>query len=155
MNELERAIASAPPFFGLDAQQLRLVADCAERELIAAGTWLTREGHSAERFFLIERGAVALEVYSSVRGELVLATLHDRELLGWSWLFAPYRWRIDSRAVVPTSLIAFDGVRLREACEADTRLGYRLIANFAAIAIDRLQDTRLQLLDVYANPTTR
>ncbi len=49
-------------------------------------------------------------------------------------------------------MISFDGVRLRRECEADHDLGYRLITNFAAIAIGRLQDTRLQLLDVYANP---
>jgi len=155
MDELERAIANAPAFFGLDAEQLRFVAGCAQREQVSAGTWMTREGHPAERFFLIEQGAVALQVYSSAHGELVVGTLHDREMLGWSWLFAPYRWRIDSRAVVATAVIAFDGIRLRDACESNTRLGYRLIANFAAIAIDRLQDTRLQLLDVYANPGVR
>ena len=57
--------------------------------------------------------------------------------------------------MVPTTVLAFDGIRLRHACEGDPRLGYKLISSFAAIAIDRLQDTRLQLLDVYANPAGR
>jgi hypothetical protein len=82
----------------------------------------------------------------------VITTLHAGELLGWSWLFEPYRWRIDGRAVAPTLLVAFDGTCVRALCEADHELGYRLLRRLAAAAIERLQETRLQLLDVYANP---
>lgn len=101
---------------------------------------------------MICAGAVALEVSSPARGAVVITTLHEDELLGWSWLYAPYRWRIDGRAVCATSLVAFDGGCVRALCEADHDLGYRLTRQLAAAAIERLQETRLQLLDVYANP---
>ncbi len=55
----------------------------------------------------------------------------------------------------PAPLVAFDGACLREKCDADHELGYQLMRRFAASAIERLQATRLQLLDVYANPAAR
>jgi hypothetical protein len=98
---------------------------------------------------LIRHGVVALEVNAPGRGPLLIQTLHDGEVVGWSWLFAPYRWQMDGRAVEPCSLVAFDGACLREKCDAEHELGYQLMSRFAANVIDRLQATRLQLLDVY------
>ena len=72
--------------------------------------------------------------------------------MGWSWLFAPHRWQFDGRAVDPTRTIAFDGTCLRGKCDADHELGYQLMRRFAAVAVERLQATRLQLLDVYGQP---
>jgi len=70
-------------------------------------------------------------------------------VVGWSWLFAPYRWQFDGRAVQPCSLVSFDGARLRARCEADHELGYELMRRFAESIVERLQATRHQLLDVY------
>jgi hypothetical protein len=47
--------------------------------------------------------------------------------------------------------VAFDGACLRGKCEQDHDLGYELMKRFAANMVDRLQATRLQLLDVYGN----
>ncbi len=47
------------------------------------------------------------------------------------------------------SAIAFDGACLRGKCEADHDLGYELMRRFAQVIIERLQATRLRLLDVY------
>ena len=70
-------------------------------------------------------------------------------MLGWSWLFPPYRWQFDARATAETSAIALDGACLRGKCDDDSALGYRLMQRFAQLIQQRLQQTRLQLLDVY------
>jgi CRP/FNR family cyclic AMP-dependent transcriptional regulator len=118
---------------------------------VDGGTYLLREGEPADRFFLIREGAVALEIHSPGRGAIVIETLHPGEIVGWSWLFAPYRWQLDGRTVEPTALVAFDGACLRGKCEADHELGYQLMSRFAASLVQRLQATRLQLLDVYGD----
>jgi hypothetical protein len=82
---------------------------------------------------------------------VVIGTLEAGEVLGWSWLFAPYHWHFDARAVGVVRATAFDGACLRGKCDDDPRLGYELMRRFAAVMIDRLQWTRLQLLDVYGN----
>jgi CRP-like cAMP-binding protein len=109
---------------------------------------LLHEGEPANEFFLIRHGVVALEL-DAPSGPLLIQTLNEGEVLGWSWLFAPYRWQIGGRAVESCSLVRFDGACLRGKCEDDHELGYQLMTRFAANVIDRLQSTRLQLVDVY------
>lgn len=148
MRAIEQLIAETPTFAGLEPSQFELLAGCARNEQVAAGTIVMREGDPADRFFLIRQGSVALEVDAPGRA-LVIQTLGDGEVVGWSWLFAPYRWAMDGRAVTDCALITFDAACLRGKVEADHELGYQLMSRFAANVIDRLQATRLQLLDVY------
>jgi hypothetical protein len=56
-----------------------------------------------------------------------------------------------ARAVELTRAIALDGKCLREKCEKDHDLGYELLKRFSNIIEQRLEATRLQLLDVYGN----
>jgi CRP/FNR family transcriptional regulator, cyclic AMP receptor protein len=152
MQGLEELIAASPVFAGLPARHLDLIAACARNEHLDAGALLFREGADADRFFLIRKGAVALELAAPGRGPLVIETLGDGDVAGWSWLFPPHRWKFDGRATTPTSVIAFDGACLRGKCDADHELGYQLMRRFAACIEERLQATRLQLLDVYGQP---
>jgi CRP/FNR family cyclic AMP-dependent transcriptional regulator len=151
MRSLEDLTAEAPTFRGLSAEQIALIAGCGMNEHFAAGATLFREGEPADRFFLIREGAVALQVQAPGQGELVIETLHGGEVVGFSWLFEPHRWQFDVRATEPTRVIAFDGACLRGKCEADHELGYELMRRFAGALTERLQATRLQLLDVYGH----
>jgi CRP/FNR family transcriptional regulator, cyclic AMP receptor protein len=151
VQTLEQLIAMSPVFAGLAPAQLALIAGCAVNERFEAGAQLFREGAPADRFYLIRAGAVALEVDAPGRGALTIETLQAGEVVGWSWLFEPYRWQFDGRATQPTAAVAFDGTCLRGKCEADHELGYELMRRFAASMVERLQATRLQLLDVYGH----
>jgi CRP/FNR family cyclic AMP-dependent transcriptional regulator len=151
MQTLEDLIAAAPLFDGLSGAQLGLIAGCGANERFAAGAELFREGGRADRFFLIREGSVALELDAPGRGTLVIETLQAGEVVGWSWLFEPYRWQFDARAREPIRAVAFDGACLRGKCEADHELGYQLMRRFAGSITERLQATRLQLLDVYGH----
>jgi CRP/FNR family transcriptional regulator, cyclic AMP receptor protein len=151
MQTLDELIAAAPVFAGLPTAHLDLIAGCGANEHFAAGAQLFREGDQADRFFLIREGAVALEVDAPGRGAVVIETLHRGDVVGWSWLFEPYRWQFDGRTSEPTRVVAFDGACLRGKCEADHELGYELMKRFAASITERLQATRLQLLDVYGH----
>jgi len=151
IRTLEELISGAPAFTGLSPAQLELIAGCGANRHFAAGQRVFTEGEDAESFYLIREGAVALEVDAPGRGPLVIETLHENDVVGWSWLFEPYRWQFDARATVPTATVAFDGACLRGKCEDDHELGYQLMRRFAALLIDRLQATRLQLLDVYGH----
>ena len=70
------------------------------------------------------------------RRTLVIETLHAGDVLGWSWLFPPYRIRYDARAMEEVHAIAFDGACLRQKCDADHDLGYELMRRFAQIITD-------------------
>ncbi len=150
METLERIIAEHPFFAGLDAAYLRLLVGCASNVRFEAGAYICREGDEAHEFYLIRAGRVALEIFSPHRKAIVVETLGEGDILGWSWLLPPYHWKLNAHAVEGTRAIALDGKCLRTKCEENRDLGYELLKRFAQIIERRLEATRWQLLDVYA-----
>ena len=138
-------------FAGLDPDHLALLVGCASNVVFPAGTFLFREGEPAETFFLIRDGKVALEIAAPGRGALVVQTLGEEDVAGFSWLIEPHRWEFDGRAVERVRAVQMDGACLRGKCDEDLRLGYELMRRFAGLATNRLQATRLQVLDVYGH----
>ena len=149
METIESLLRDVPLFEGLSSEELELIAGCGSNVRFADGELLFRDGDPANTFLVLRHGTVALETFVPARGPVTIETLEAGEVLGWSWLFPPYRWHFDARALSLVRATAFDGVCLREKCERDPRLGYDLLTRFAQVLIDRLQWTRLRLLDVY------
>jgi CRP/FNR family transcriptional regulator, cyclic AMP receptor protein len=152
IRSIDDLVAELPTFEGLLPAQLELIAGCGGNRVFEAGEYLAREGDEADTFFAIRHGRVALEIAAPGRGALMIATLGEGAVVGWSWLFPPHRWSFDARALERVRAVAFDGACLRGKCDADHELGYELMRRFAAVMLDRLQTTRLQLLDVYGGP---
>jgi CRP/FNR family transcriptional regulator, cyclic AMP receptor protein len=148
MTSIYESIANAPIFEGLDPHQLEFIAFGAEELTVAAGTLVLMQGEAADHCFLICDGVVALELNSPGSGALRFLTLHEPDVVGWSWLFAPYRWDADGRAVTDCRLIAIDGVRLRDRCETDHRLGHAIAARFGGDALLRAKDSWYQIFDL-------
>lgn len=142
-------VTGLPIFAGLERRHLEVVAASGRLARFMAGEAILREGQQADRFYVLLEGSVALEVASPERGPVVIQTLGPGDPLGWSWLFAPYRWHLDAIARGPVTAVAFDAASVRAACDADHELGYRLLARFGNVMLQRLMATRLQLLDVY------
>ncbi len=142
-------------FAGLDADYLALLTGCAANVVFPADAFLFREGEPAETFFLIREGRVALEIAAPSRGAIVVQTLREGDVAGFSWLIEPHRWEFDGRAVERVRAVQLNGACLRGKCDQDPRLGYELMRRFAGLASSRLQATRLQLLDVYGHARDR
>jgi CRP/FNR family cyclic AMP-dependent transcriptional regulator len=150
-RSLEGMLAEHPFCRDLGPHFVELVAGCAAEVRFDPGTILFRQGEDAERFYLIRHGRVAVEVPTAGSGALTIQTLSAGDVLGWSWLIPPYRWHFDARAVDLTRALALDGTCLRTKCESDPALGYEFLKRFLHILEDRLQATRLQLIDVYGS----
>ncbi len=151
METLRDEITVAQVFAGLDPRHLELIAGCGRNIVVPSDTYLLREGEPADTFYLIRRGSVALEVHSPTRGAIVIETLRAGDAVGLSWLFAPYRWQLDARTKETCHMIALDGACLRGKCDEDHELGYELMRRFASDLVQRLQATRMQLLDLYGD----
>ena len=151
MQALDELISASPVFEGMQEKHLKLIADCGRPVDIGADKYLFHAAGAADKFWLIRSGTIALELHGAGRGAIVIETLHAGEVVGWSWLFAPYRLQFDGRATEPCSLVAFDAARLRAKCNEDHELGYQLMQRFASHMAVALMATRMQLLDVYGN----
>lgn len=149
MEGLEPIIRAHPFFAGLREDFCTLVCGCARNLRFEAGQYLVREGDSADYLYLLREGRVALEMTAPGRGAITFQTLEAGDLVGVSWLIPPYRWTHDAKALERTRAIAMDATCLRRKCEEDHDLGYELMKRFVPVLIERLQGTRLQMLDVY------
>ena len=148
LKEIGQVVREHPFFRGLEPRFCDVICGCAKYAHFQAAEYLFHEGDPADQFYLIREGCVALEVRAPGRA-LTVQTLRPGEIVGVSWLIPPYRWSQDARAVEFTRAIAMDAACLRGKCEADHDLGYALMKRFVPVLIQRLQSTRLQILDVY------
>lgn len=131
------------PFLkGFKTEHLEILAANALPAHFEAAEVIFREGEMANRFYLVTQGAIVLETYAKDRGGALVEKIGAGDVLGWSWLFPPYYWRMDARAIQPTNALFFYGTRLRQEAEQDHDLGYELMRRVAAVAIQRLQAAR-------------
>jgi CRP/FNR family transcriptional regulator, cyclic AMP receptor protein len=135
----------------MDGELVRRLVPWANRSMFFAGARVFSEGEAANRFWLIRDGRVALDTYVPGRGEVVVETIGPGSVLGWSWLFPPHRWHLGATAVIPTLTVELDAAGVAELCTSDPLLGNELYRRFMAVVIDRLQATRLRLLDLYGS----
>jgi CRP-like cAMP-binding protein len=149
MEGLERIIKEHPFFAGLNEEFCALVCGCAKNARFDAGQYLFHECEPADEFYLLRHGRVALQLTAPGRGAVTFQTVGSGEILGVAWLVPPYRWTYDAKALELTRAIAMDASCLRQKCETDHDLGYEMMKRFMPVLIERLQATRLQILDVY------
>ncbi len=148
MRSIAQSLPDHPFFAGLGPDTLELLAGCATNVRFRPGEFLFREGGPAEAFYVVRHGRVSLQMRTPT-ADVVLDTAHDGDVIGWSWLIAPYRWTFDARATEDTTAVAFDGLCLRSKCEQDTALGYVLLQRVVQVMASRLQSARVRLLDLY------
>ena len=151
VKRIEDVLAEVPFFAELSAAQVELLAGCASNVGFASGDMLFREGGAADVFYVVRHGTVAIEAFTPTRGGMTIETIGAGEVIGWSWVFPPYRWHFDARALTEVRATSFDATCLRAKCEDDPRLGYDLMKRFAQVFSERLKWTRLRLLDVYGD----
>jgi CRP-like cAMP-binding protein len=150
-KDIEALVAEHSFFKDFAPEYRTFIAGCGKNVHFDAGQLLARSGDPANQFFAIRHGRVSIEIHSAERGPLMLQTVEAGEVVGWSWLFPPYRWTFDVRALDEVRAISFDGECLRGKCERDPAMGYDFMKRFARVFLERLEATRLQLLDLYGN----
>ena len=147
-SSLARSIAAHPFFVGMDPAHLAILTENAMAAEFRNGDLIFREGDPANRFYLIRSGRVELESGAQERERMLIQTIGAGDVLGWSWLFPPYYWHFDARAVSPVKAIFFYGTRLREQCAQNPGFGCELMKRTSEVIIKRLQATRKYLVDL-------
>jgi CRP-like cAMP-binding protein len=148
IEPMAERVALHPFLAGMNHTQLAFLTDCAMPVHFKKGQSIFREGEMANRFYLIERGKVILESGGALGEPVIIDTIGAGDLLGWSWMFAPYAWRFDARAAESTDAIFFYGTILREYCERDHSLGYELLKRMAVVMNRRMQAARNKMVAV-------
>jgi CRP/FNR family transcriptional regulator, cyclic AMP receptor protein len=146
MIEVDAAALAAHPFLhGMSPDQLGMLAGAARDVSFPARHRLFEDGGSATRFWLIQSGHISLDLHVPGEGPVVIETIGMGELLGWSWLFPPYKWAFGAVAATAVEAFEFDAPTVRNCCAADPGLGYELNQRVTRVLAKRLQATRIRL----------
>lgn len=148
---LRELIAGHAFFHGLAPQHLELLTEAAMLKEFKAGEVIFEEGDPANRFYILRSGDVELLSEGKHGHPVSVQRIGPGDVLGWSWLFPPYYWNFEARAVTDTKAIFFYGTWLRESCERDHDFGYAMLKRMSAIVIQRLQATRKRLVEMEKN----
>jgi CRP-like cAMP-binding protein len=138
------------PFLqGMDAKNLEKLAGMAAEVNFGKNDFVFREGDASSFFYLLLSGSVALEVNMPGR-TLRVQTLARGEELGWSSILPTKTKHFQARTLEPVRALAFDGSRIRHACEENCQFGYDIVKRVLRVVAGRLEATRIQLVDIYS-----
>jgi CRP/FNR family transcriptional regulator, cyclic AMP receptor protein len=138
MENLERVLSQHPFFEGLKRDHLQILVGCASNARFSEGRFVFRAGEEANEFYLIREGKVALEASPPGRKRVTIVDLASGDILGWSWLVPPYKWKFDARVEQTTRAIKLNGKCLREKWEKDHDLGFELLKRFTLVSEQRM-----------------
>ena len=139
-------------FSALNEDYIKLLSEFVTERQVAKGEVLFQQGKIADKFYLVRKGQVSVQVPALVGPPLELQILGDNQILGWSWLIPPYRWNFLARATEDTELLEFDGRAILARCEKDPKFGYELLKRFTALMSERLNVARQKMMDQWNPP---
>jgi CRP-like cAMP-binding protein len=113
-----------------------------------------REGDDFTEFYLIVNGLVALEI-AAPGHTFRVQTLFAGDELGWSALLMGRGKHFQARTLERVDALALEGAEVLAACRADTAFGFAFMHRLLAVVAERLQATRLQVLDMYSPVAAR
>jgi CRP/FNR family transcriptional regulator, cyclic AMP receptor protein len=112
------------------------------------------EDQRSQDLYLILSGKVALEVTTAGR-QITIQTLNAGDVMGWSALTSDARTHFRARTLSAVETLAFDRAKLQSAIESDRSLGYEVTNRLLAVVTERIDHTRMQIIDIYGKPGQR
>ena len=145
---LETILDEHPVFRGMREHHIRILAESSTVVRFEPGDVIFEEGEPAHRFYLIRTGRVALQLVSYRIEPFALMTLEEGDIIGWSWLFPPHRWKFTARALDVIRAISLDARSVSARCDEDHDLGYELLKRFAQVNDNRIEALSLHFVEV-------
>jgi len=153
-QELINALQAIPWFQVMTESHFNKMLGIAKVFKFEPGQVIFREGDKEDYYYVVLEGRVAIEITVPGRGRMRILTADPMDDVGWSSVTPVVRQRTaGARAVLPSRMVAFDATELRKLCDEDHDFGYYVYRRLANVVAGRLMTTRLQLLDMFANPS--
>jgi len=136
------------PFLaGLDPRYIEALAEIARPTRFAANHVILEEGQESTQLYLITSGRVVLEITGPGQPFRV-DTLVAGDEFGWSWALGhPGVYQV--RTLDPVEAITLSAEDLGRLCEEDAVFGYALMRRVLGMVAERLQATRLTVIDMH------
>ncbi|HYA57388.1 MAG TPA: cyclic nucleotide-binding domain-containing protein [Thermoplasmata archaeon] len=116
-----------PQLKGLDRRFLEALGRASVEVTYDPGNRLFRQGEAADRFFLVTKGRVALELTDPGAHPTQVGTVGPGEALGPPSTVDGSRWQYDGRALETTEVTVIDARALDAAMETWPTAGFRFL----------------------------
>ncbi len=147
MDSTVERLRSHPFLAGMAPAYIDELAQITRTVSFGGDEIILEEGEESKQLYLITSGRVALEM-SEVGRPFRVDTLGEGDEFGWSWaLGTPGVYQV--RALEPTDVLVVSARDLTALCEQDNAFGYALMRRLLGVVAERLQSTRLTVIDMY------
>jgi len=133
-------------FENLDDSMLGKMLPFTQMHLFGDRAVIFKEGQHAENFYMLVKGKVVLEVEASESIMISLGSIKPGYSFGWSALLGESSHNSDAICVEPCEVIAIPGDKFIQILEENHVMGYRVMADAAAILKNRLEQRTGQFL---------
>lgn len=116
----------------LDPRYAHKLAALASEAHYAPGQVIFKENDTVRLFYLILSGSVVLEIVGPAQ-QIEIEKRGGVDGMGWSALLGQEPKHLQARALTDVRLLAFEGKRLRKACENDPAFGCALMKRLLEI----------------------
>jgi CRP/FNR family cyclic AMP-dependent transcriptional regulator len=152
-DEVILELQKIPWFQELKSEHVKRLASITEIRTVQAGEVLFREGDIEDFVYIVLTGRVALDLRVPHRGRIRFYTVEPWDIFGWSGATPEVRQRTAGASAVMDSRVARLGAtEMRRMCDEDHHLGYQVMKRLVKVIAGRLLVTRIQLLDMFAQP---
>ena len=150
MPTIEERLAKHPFLKGISGPNILMLAEDAVPMVFQPGETLFHQGQKAHYLFLIEKGTVEVGLLRKDKnGPVVITHVGKGGSLGWSWAFAPFKWKFDARAQTRVETLALDGRPVMAKLGRYPLLGYEFMRQMAKSLSEGLEATRHQLVKIH------
>lgn len=121
-------------FDGLSGDQLRTIGERCELTKVKRGETIFHAGDPAQYLLFVRAGRVELRFqveYAGAIDQYPLDTVTANGACGWSAVIPPHKYTLTACAVEDSELIRIRQTDLQACCNADPRMGYRVMENIA------------------------
>jgi CRP-like cAMP-binding protein len=156
-SQLVNILQAIPWFQRLSDEHFNTMVEISNLIELEQDKVLFKEGEIAGKYiYVVADGRVGIETNFPGRGRCRIFTAEAMDVIGWTSLVSAARYTTASaRAVLDSYLVAIDAQKLRQLCEENHHLGYVVMRQLANVIASRLLVTRIQLLDLYAPPSSQ
>jgi len=147
MTKLE-VLKRCPFVRELNDEQLKVMAEICHEETFEVGEYLTKQGRTSEKRYLIEEGLVGIYLELGPMSERLLQSASNFEVVVWSSMLPPYRAYASAKAMETTKVLAFKGKELVDLCDRNPEIGNKVHRGLASLIAIRLHNAFIQLMGV-------
>ena len=154
LADVDVALRRQPLMREFTRTQFEQLMRITERMTFGPNEVIHREGERADKLFVVMRGHVAIELAG--RNEVLrVETVGPGGEFGWTAMLQGADRYFQARALDGVEALVLDASDLRQMCDEDPRFGYALMSRLFVVVAERLQATRLQIVDMHWTPAKR